>query len=339
MATVVAVSISGTNPTSTRTQSERYWEKTNDYKLMRDYILGACSYFNFASPWALGVGIMEGGSPGNNMMQVTPTESYRDQFVNTFWAQHNVTPVTEPSLEELCSIDALNAVFAVQFMTQLSRYGKDGWEALGRLASGYNGWGAAVGGSGITAYGWSTLFLAYGKNYTNVSSYKYQGAQYSCAGTGLPSNGIVTVYQTAPNWIGAKNIDVPTWTMTTKTLTSVGGTNSNGKQIVLFAAVSMDYVSALTIDLYFKRYIKNAICPLVTTDRALVTNIVKSANKNLCVIAVGDNSYSALTAAGLAGYDSLANLKYPGFISGRGVGAKAYTAALSLAINAHNAGY
>lgn len=340
MSLVTMYAISGTNPTTTKKQSAVYWTQSKDYMLMRDYIIGACSYFDFASPWMLGVGIMESGGSGNNWMQLS-SQTIPNDFINNFWSVHNVTGVTEPAFDELKSIDALNAVCAAYWMTRQSRYQKNGWEALALLASGYNGWTALSGtpGSSPTAYGWSTLFLAYGANYSTVSSYKYQGAQVSVKGTGIPSNNIVTVYSTMPNPTGPVKKEVPTWTMNTQTLTSISGTNSNGKQIILFASVSMDYVSALTIDLYFKRYIQNAICPLVTTDRALVTSIVKSANKNLCVIAVGDGAHSALAAEGLVGYDSLAHLKYPGYVSGRGVGVKAYSAALSLAINAHNAGY
>jgi len=40
--------------------------------------------------------------------------------------------------------------------------------------------------------------LPYGKNYTTISSYKYQGAQYSDKGSGLTGD-MVTVYSTEPN--------------------------------------------------------------------------------------------------------------------------------------------
>lgn len=129
MATVTAVSISRTSPTTTRTQSMKYWTQDNDHLLMRDYILGACSYFNFASPWMLGIGIMENGGPGNNWMQLS-YGSVHTTFLSEFWTPYNKTGESSPTLDELEAVDALNAVTSAFWVTKGSRSGKTNWEAL-----------------------------------------------------------------------------------------------------------------------------------------------------------------------------------------------------------------
>ncbi|MGF0008609.1 hypothetical protein ACQRBP_14975 [Eubacteriales bacterium SGI.150] len=340
MATVTAVSISSTNPTTTKYQSMKYWTQDNAHLLMRDYIMGACSQFNIASPVMLGMGIMESGGTGSNWMQVTYSAAPSD-FVSNFWDVHNKTGESAPTATELKQIDALNAVLSAYWLTKGSRGGKTNWEALGQLASAYNGWGAASANSGITAYGWSTLFLAYGKNYSSISSYTYQGAQYSDKGTGLSSD-IVTVYSTTPNPTGAKSIDVPTWTMVPKTLSYFSGGNPNGKQIILFAYTDNDYVSALNILLHFKRksikYGGVITYPVVTRDLTLATNNAKNSGLS-CVIAVGNNAHLALKGAGLTAYDSFSNLKRPGYIGFTSTGKTAYTDALAAAIAANNGGF
>ncbi|MCI7733729.1 MAG: hypothetical protein MSK39_02925 [Dysosmobacter sp.] len=338
---VTAVSISGTNPQTTRYQSMKYWTANNDCKLMRDYINGACSQFNFAAPWMLAVGIMENGGTGSNWMQVTYGTA-RDTFVNDFWAPNNVTGETAPSKSELETIDALNAVLSAYWMSLGSRSGKTNWEALGRLASAYNGWGLASSNSGITAYGWSTLFLAYGKNYTNISSYKYQGAQYSAAGSNLPSNGIVTVYSTTPSPVGATSIDVPEWTMTPSTLNYISGSNPDGKQIVLFANTDADYVSALNIVLHFYRnnikYGGRITYPIVTRDINLATRIAKN-YALACVIAVGNSAYNALVSKNVTAYSTFSAYSTPGFVGNTSTGKSAYVSARTSALAANSAGY
>lgn len=340
LATVTAVSISRTNPTTTKYNSMKYWTQDNAHLLMRDYIMGACSHFNIASPLLLGMGIMENGGTGNNWMQVTYSAAPSD-FVTNFWSANNKTGESSPTANELKQIDALNAVFSAYWLLKGSRSGKTNWEALGRLASAYNGWGAASANSGITAYGWSALFLAYGKSYSTISSYAYQGAQFSDKGTGLSSD-TVSVYSTTPNPTGSKSIDVPTWSMVPKTASYFSGGNSAGKQIVLFAYTDSDYVSALNILLYFKRnsikYGGVTTYPIVTRDLTLATNNAKYSGLS-CVIAVGNNAHLALKSAGLIAYSSFSNLKRPGYIGFTSTGKTAYTDARTAAIAANNGGF
>lgn len=339
MATVTAVSISTTNPKTTKNNSMKYWTQDKDHLLMRDYIIGACSHFNYASPWMLGMGIMENGGPGNNWMQVTYGNAHTT-FLSQFWSLYNKTGESSPTLNELQAIDPLNAVISAFWVTQGKTGGKTNWEALGRLASAYNGWGGAAQNSGITAYGWSTLFLAYGKNYTTISSYKYQGAQYSDTGSGLTGD-TVTVYSTMPNAGGAAQIEVPTWTMTPRTLSTFSGGNQNGKQIILFAYSDIDYVSALNIILHFKRknitYGGKITYPVATRDLTLAANNARNAGS--CVIAVGNNAHLALKNQGLTAYSSFANLRRPGYIGFTSTNKAAYTDALGAAISANNGGF
>ena len=344
MAKVYAVNISGSTESlkfPTKLNSMSFWTQNNDYTLMRDYIIGACSYFNYPSPWMLGVGIMEEGTPGKNWMQLTVGDLY-DSFISDFWNFNNKTEESVPTLAELEVIEALNAVAGTCWMTKQSRYGKSGWEALGMLAGGYNTWKFADPGSGLTAYAWSTLFLAYGSKYTDVTYRTYQGAQYSAKGTGLPSSGLVKVYSSQPDTTYGEMIDVPTWTMVPKTLSYFGGKNPNGKQIILFANGGMDYVSALNIVLYFKRkrimYDGVITYPLVTSDADFAASNAKG-TRNACVIAVGNNSYITLKNKGLTAYSSYPNLKFPGFIGGTATGKTAYTDARTAAVAANNAGF
>lgn len=340
MATVTALRISEPSPKTQKDNSMKYWTQDKDHLLMRDYIIGACSHFNYASPWMLGMGIMENGGPGNNWMQIAYGNAHTT-FLSEFWSLYNKTGESAPTLDELKVVDALNAVISAFWVTQGSRGGNTNWEALGQLASAYNGWAGATHNSGITAYGWSTLFLAYGKNYTTISSYKYQGAQYSDKGSGLTSD-LVTVYSTEPKPYKAnQQIEVPTWTMTPRTLSTFSGGNTNNRQIILFAYTDIDYVSALNIILHFKRknitYGGKITYPVATRDLTLAANNARNAGS--CVIAVGNNAHLALKNQGLTAYSSFANLKRPGYIGFTSTNKAAYTDALGAAISANNGGF
>ncbi len=282
MATVTACSYNGSAQSDT---IATFYGQGASWALMADYLVSAASYFDIRSPIPLAIGVLEDGGVGNNWMQLGSTAI--SEFQSKIWEPNNQTGQGTPTTADIEAIDSLNAAAAVWWYTQQDACKQTDWQALLSMSSAYN----SICGCSCpydTAYGWSSLFLAYGNDYTSVPNIDYVGAYYVTGPTGTQ-----TKYNNAS--CGAANsIAVPTFATTRIKRVEPHGRNSNGKQIVLFTSRdSTSLVSALQANINLRN--AGYTQPLVNADRDFAaTSTQYRAN---CVVAVGASAVSDIEAA------------------------------------------
>ncbi len=285
MATVTACSYNGSVPSDT---IATFYGQGASWALMADYLVGAASYFDIRSPIPLAIGVLEDGGVGTNWMRLEPGTI--SGFQSEFWEPNNQTGQSTPSASDIEGTDSLNAAVGVWLYNQKRDYCTDvtDWQALLSMSSAYN----SICGCSCpydTAYGWSSLFLAYGNDYTSVPNADYVGAYYVTGPTGTQ-----TKYNNASCGPANNNVAVPNFSTTRTQRVEPHGRNSNGKQIVLFTSRdSTSFVSALQANLNLRN--AGYTQPLVSADRNFAaTSTQYRAN---CVVAVGATAVSDIEAA------------------------------------------
>ena len=292
MATVTACSYNGSAPSD---KLATFYGQGESWALMADYLVGAASQFDIRSPIALAIGALEEGGVGTNWMQLEPGTI--SDFQSEFWGPNNQTGQNPPSASDIEAIDSLNAAAGIWWYLQKKKYCTDvsDWQALLSMSSAYN----SICGCSCpyaTAYGWSSLFLAYGNDYTTVPNINYVGAYYVTGPTGTQ-----TKYNNASCGPQNPDLEVPNFSTTRTQRVEPHGRNSNGKQIVLFTSRDdTSFVSALQANINLRN--AGYTQPLVTADRDFAaTSTQYRAN---CVVAVGASAVSdietALTNMGLS---------------------------------------
>jgi hypothetical protein len=126
------------------------------------------------------------------------------------------------------------------------------------------------------AYGWSALFLAYGNSY-QISSVQYSNAYYTTSPTGTQDKFL------NPNCGAGIALPVPAFSVGAAIRSNPYGRNQNGKQIVLYAPDSVDYVSGMQIAINFYSDIR--YMPVVTADADFAARSTQ--DPTVCVIAIG----------------------------------------------------
>lgn len=266
-----------------------YYAQGAAWQLMADYLVGAAAVLNVRSPIPLAIGNLEDGGPGNNWLQMGSTSI--SEFQTKFWAQNNATGQPTPSSTQIQAIDPINAAAGVWWYQQGDDCNVTDWQGLLSRSSWYNGncinEQSACACPTATAYGWTSLFLAYGNAYDTVDSMNYQGAYYVTSPTGLQYR-----YLSASCGSGT-NITVPTFATTRILRSTPYGLNSTGRQIVLLAYDTIDTISSLQIDI--NQYDAGYYQPLVTSDADFAARSTQ--DSSICVIAVGGPAVTAINNA------------------------------------------
>ena len=312
------------------------------YPHMKDFLVAAASQFGIAAPVAQALGVMEEEGPNNNWLTLGTTA---ESHFQSWWTTSNVTGVTYstgqkyPSTSDLESINSLNAAGGIYWLkdayTSPPCISGDytAWEKLATYASLYNGICGdcdTLGCPDNTAYGVSTVLLAYGAAYTSVSSTGYQGAQYC----DLPNTS--TLVPLGGGCGPSGTVTAPSESATLKLRTSPYGRNANNRQIVICIATDEDYVSGLTVN--YKLDKTGDTQTVVTRDITFAAQSTR--DSDIVVIACGTPAADDLAASGITAASSFSSWTAGQFINcGKATGTESYTCTYNNAIAATAAGY
>jgi hypothetical protein len=305
MATVEACSYLETGTTPTLAS---FYAQDATYQRMADFLVHAASHFGIRAGVALAVGDLENNGAGNNWMGLG-SDAVSD--FQTFWDDNNGPGTSAPTADQISAIDSLNAAVGIYYLVDIkSNCDYTNWQGILSKCSAYNGiCGCPCPYS--TAYGWSSLFLAYGENYATISDYAYNDAYYPTAPTGSQ-----TSYRGCNE---PATLEVPDFGITYGLRTTPYGRNSNGRQIVLLGRSAVDYVSCLQIDinLYSTPYDQ----PVTTGDSDFAAGCAQ--DRTICTICVGEDAVTDIMAAcpTCTSYPTFAAWKAgsdPGFVNAAG---------------------
>lgn len=261
-----------------------YYAQTGaEYQRMADYLVGSASHFNIRSPILLALGELETQGFGNNWMALDGTAMSKFQ---TYWTNNNATGVATPTTTQVAAIDSVNAAGAGFWYTQQNNCNYTDWHGLLSRSSAYNTVCLGCSCPYTTAYGWSSLFLAYGDQYDTVDTMDYVGAFYVTGPTGDQARYLLCGTK-------SKTIPVPTFSTTRITRETPYGRNAANLQIVLLTKDAIDYISALQVNINL--YNGGNVQPMVTDDALFAANSTQ--DSDICVIAVGGPAVTAINNA------------------------------------------
>lgn len=254
-----------------------YYGQDAVYQRMADYLVGAASQFDLQSVMALAIGRLEGGGPGNNWLQLGDFAA--TGFIENYWSRYNRTGLPAPTVAQVQRVDQVNAAAGIYWYVQGPDCGQTGWQALLSRSSAYNGVCTCT-CPYSTAYGWSSLFFAFGREYSQIHSDAYFGTHYVTAPTGTQ-----TAYLNQSCGPG-RDITVPPFATTRTLRDNPWGRNGQGRAIVLLAKTPGDFVSALQVDI--NQYNHGYMAPVVTADAEFAVR--STLDLGVCVIAVGNQA-------------------------------------------------
>lgn len=253
-----------------------YYAKSAEYQRMADYLVGAAACWDIRSPVMLALGELEAHGPGTNWLGLSGTAIA--SFQST-WAASNFTGQPTPTSADITDTDVINAAAAAYWYQTKADGGQTDWQGLVSRGSAYNS-NCSRPLPYTTGYGWSSMFLAYGSDYSTVDTMGYVGAFYV---TG-PTN-TVTRYLLCG---ASQELPVPGPTTREKRITPYG--RRNNQQIVILCADRVDQVSGWQAALNLGRV--GAVQPLVTSDARFAAWCTQ--DPNICPIALGGPEVSAI---------------------------------------------
>ncbi len=261
-----------------------YYAQGAEYQRMADYLVGSASHFNIRSPILLALGELERHGPGNNWLALGTGVGGAMATFQTYWTNNNATGIATPTTAQIAAIDSVNAAGAGLWYIQPNACASN-WKGLRSRSSSYNG-NCKCACPYATAYGWSSLFLAYGDQYDTVDTMDYVGAFYVTGPTGDQARYLLCGSL-------ATTLPVPTFSTTRITRNTPYGRNAANLQIVLLTKDAIDYISALQVNINL--YNGGNVQPLVTDDALFAANSTQ--DFDVCVIAIGGPAVTAINNA------------------------------------------